>query len=353
MDEYKGFTAKAIAIKLGASVLIWIFFKVTTAPDYQEMITFNRLSFIYFLETVILTFSAWSINEYFFQKLETKHGKEFLSPGPLGKLFTYSFLAVAPLLIAVTWFMTMYVEEWLECADLVAPEVQIVSDTFKGLMFNLLILGAFIVNHFWKNKRETELIQEKIIKENLEYKYETLKSHINPHFLFNSFSVLTSLVHQNSDLASDFIAQLSKIYRYVLDNKDKNMVPLEDELAFLESYMFLLKIRHDKSIEVNFDIRIKKGIYGIPALALQMLAENAAKHNSFSQDEPLILDVFTENEEYLVLRNTLKVRKVENCTGTGLKNINDRYAHLTDNELEVKREGGYFSVKLPLIKLAS
>ncbi|QNL20524.1 sensor histidine kinase [Hyphobacterium sp. CCMP332] len=353
MDEYKGFTPKAIALKMGASVLIWIFFKVTTAPDYQEMIKFDKLSFIYFIETVFLTFSAWSINEYFFQKLEDKHGKNFLSPGPLGKLFTYSFLAVAPLLIGVTWFMTMYAEKWLDCAELVAPEVQIVSDTFKGLMFNLLILGAFIVNHFWKNKRETELIQEKIIKENLEYKYETLKSHINPHFLFNSFSVLTSLVHQNSDLATDFIAQLSKIYRYVLENKDKNIVPVEDELSFLESYMFLLKIRHDNSIVINQDIRINKGIYGIPALALQMLAENAAKHNSFSGEEPLKIDIYTENDNFLVMRNTLKVRKVENSTGTGLKNINDRYAHLSEKELEVSSEGGYFTVKLPLIKLAS
>ncbi len=353
MDEYKGFRPKAIAVKLGASVLIWIFFKVTTAPDYQEMVTFDNMSFVYFLQTIFLTFTAWSINEIFYHRIENKYGNDFLSPKPLGRLFLYSFLCVTPLLIFVTWFMTMYVEVWLECASTVDPSVQIVSDSFKGMMFNLLIVGAFIVNHFWKNKRENELIQEKIIKENLEYKYETLKSHINPHFLFNSFSVLTSLVHQNSDLASDFISQLSKIYRYVLENKDKDMVPVEDELSFLESYMFLLKIRHDKSIEVKYDVQIKKGAYGIPALALQMLAENAAKHNSFSQEDPLKVDVFTENGEFLVMRNTLKVRQVENSIGTGLKNINERYELLSEKHLQVSSEDGYFTVKLPLIELAS
>lgn len=353
MSKFKGFTPKSLSIKLGVSVLIYIFFKVTTSPDYQEMVSFDALSWVYFTQTVFLTFSAWSVNEYLYQRFSTSYGNDFLNPKTILKLLGVSTIVLGPFLLLVLWFMTIYVEVWLNCPENMDPYVQIVSDWMKSLMFNFLIIGMFVVNHFWKHKKESELIQERIMKENLEYKYETLKSHINPHFLFNSFSVLTALVHQNSDLASDFISKLSKIYRYVLENKDKEMVPVEDELSFLESYMFLLKIRHDKGIDVNYDIKVKNGTYGIPALALQMLAENAAKHNSFSQDAPLKVRVYTEEGDYLVIKNNLNVRVAPDATGTGLKNIRERYAHLSDRQMIVQQENGHFIVKLPLIKLVS
>jgi hypothetical protein len=353
MEEFRGLTPKSISLKLGVSVLIWLFFKVTTAPDFQEMVTIDNMSFVYFLQTVFLTFVAWSINEFVYFRITRRYGNEFLNPKPILQFFGVSVAAVLPLFVVALWFMTVYVEEWLNCPRTADVYVSIFSDVLKSLMFNFLIVGAFVVNHFWKNKRQNELIHEKIMKENLEYKYETLKSHINPHFLFNSFSVLTALVHQNSDLASDFISKLSKIYRYVLENKDKEMVSLEEELSFLESYMFLLKIRHDKGIEVSYDVKIRKNEYSIPALALQMLAENAAKHNSFSQDMPLKLNVFTEDGEYLVIRNNLNIRQVSDSSGTGLNNIRERYNLLSENQMIVEKDEGFFTVKLPLIKTAS
>lgn len=351
--DLKKFNYKGLAIKFVVSVLIWIFFKITTAPDVNEMVTFAAIDLIYFIQTAFLTFTAWSINELLLDRLTKRYKEDFLTTGPLLKFASYSLLFVGPLIVAVTWFITYYLEEWFHCESELPQMVQLISDSLKGIMFNVLVGGAMVVNHFWKNKRQNELINEKIIKENLEYKYATLKSQLNPHFLFNSFSVLTSIVHQNPDLASDFISQLSKIYRYVLENKDKEMVPVEEELAFLESYMFLLMIRHDKSIQVKYDVKVKKGEFGIPALALQMLAENAAKHNSFSTSEPLNVEVFTENGEYLVMRNTLKERISTDSTGTGLKNISERYSLLSDKNMIIDKDSGHFTVKLPLIKIAS
>ncbi|MCW5920753.1 MAG: histidine kinase [Saprospiraceae bacterium] len=195
--------------------------------------------------------------------------------------------------------------------------------------------------------RSDELEKQKLLNE-----IALLKTQVNPHFLFNSLSILSSLVHTNADLSEQFIDQLSRSYRYILEQKDQSLVTMRTELAFIRSYTFLLKIR----FENKFDLQIlledtSLDQYKIAPLTLQLLVENAVKHNRMSAKEPLIVEVAAEGET-LIVRNALQLRpNPEASTGTGLKNIISRYALLTDRPVEAGTTAdGYFVVKVPLLR---
>lgn len=344
-------TAKKYGYRLLVAVLVHLFFKVTTAPDFEEMTTFDSAFLAYFIYTVTVVFVAWEIGDRFYRYYSNKYHGIFMSAKPLLLFSIGSFVIVGIFLAAATYLLIYHLEPWLNCPQ---PENQLAYYIIKLIssqMITLLFIAGFIINHFWKYKQQSQVLHERIIKENVMYKYESLKSQLNPHFLFNSFSVLTSLVHKNPDLASDFISQLSKIYRYVLENKDRELVPVEEELKFLESYLFLMKIRHDEGIEVDYDVKMLEGKYSIPALSLQLLAENAAKHNSFSEEAPLKLRVYTEEGKYLVIRNTLRKRRASGpSTKVGLKNIDERYRLISDLPPVIEEDDRFFTVKLPLIE---
>lgn len=213
---------------------------------------------------------------------------------------------------------------------------------------------SFFLNaaEFLKNWKQTALDAEKLKKEQMATKYESLKNQVNPHFLFNSLNALTNLVFEDQDMAAAFIRQLSKVYRYVLDTRSKEVVSLETELKFVESYLFLQKIRFDEKLKVE----IKVGGYEkrmIPPLALQMLLENAIKHNTIAKDEPLTIKIFTENE-MLVVENNLQIKNIpiEEVSGMGLANIKARYEFLSDKPVVIEKTGKIFRVELPLLTIS-
>ncbi len=212
----------------------------------------------------------------------------------------------------------------------------------------LLFNGQF---YLLRHSRESELKTEKLEKERLQSQYQALKNQVDPHFFFNSLSVLTSLVYKDADLSADYITQLSKMYRYTLDNESKSLAPLKTELNILDSYIFLIKIRHGDAVnfKVNFSETAKRETY-IPPNALQMLAENAIKHNRFSVEEPLSVDFYEEND-YLVVKNEKRTRKqLSPSPGIGLENISKRYGLLCNCQVVVSEERGQFIVKLPKLK---
>jgi PAS domain S-box-containing protein len=171
---------------------------------------------------------------------------------------------------------------------------------------------------------QTQLIN--LQKENLQSQYEVLKQQVNPHFLFNSLNVLTSLIKIEPDLAEKFSEQLSKVYRYVLENKDNELVDLNTELNFLEAYIFLLNIRFMDKLEVRVNISESRRYDKIIPLAMQLLIENAIKHNIMSRSNPLLIDIFIDDCNYLNVINNLQKRpSMVVSTGIGLKNILNRY----------------------------
>jgi sensor histidine kinase YesM len=201
---------------------------------------------------------------------------------------------------------------------------------------------------FLENWRMAALEAESSKKESALARYEALKNQINPHFLFNSLNALTNLVYEDQDKAANFIKQLSEVYRYVLDSREKELVPIADELHFVDSYLYLQQIRFGENLHVKINLSLTKGL--IAPLALQLLLENAIKHNIVSVDDPLHISVF-EEDGFICVENNLqkKSQPLESSTGLGLDNIRSRYRFLTDKEVVIVETEEKFLVKIPLI----
>jgi PAS domain S-box-containing protein len=197
-------------------------------------------------------------------------------------------------------------------------------------------------------KANTQLL--KLQKENLQSQFEMLKQQVNPHFLFNSLNVLTSLIKVDPDLAEVFTERLSKVYRYVLENKEKDLITLSTELDFIKSYSFLLDIRFSGKLFVEIDIDEKHLESLVVPMVLQLLVENAVKHNTFSKKNPLNISLTIDNDNFLTVVNNLQNRKTQMVsTGVGLVNISKRYSLLTDAQPAFDITEEHFTAKIPLI----
>jgi LytS/YehU family sensor histidine kinase len=217
------------------------------------------------------------------------------------------------------------------------------------IAFSFILVGALISNSilFFKNWKEAAVQQEKLKREHLILQYETLKSQVNPHFLFNNMNSLTSLISSNPDKAIEFVKKLSEVYRYVLDQKNNELVDLSTELKFLSSYVFLQKIRFEENLVVQVDV--KSGNFKVVPLSVQMLVENAIKHNEISDKKPLSIRVFIDDSNYLVVENRLQKKSGSEGSGSGIQNIKDRYTFFTDRRVVVTEKDAEFIVKVPLL----
>lgn len=227
-------------------------------------------------------------------------------------------------------------------------------DVLISIGITFFITFFMFAKSFLDNWRKASLDTERIKREQMSTKYESLKNQVNPHFLFNSLNALTNLVYENQDMAADFIRKLSKVYRYVLDNQSKEVVSLETELSFVNSYLFLQRIRFDDKLKVNINVEGHEKTM-IPPIALQMLFENAIKHNTIAEEEPLTIDVFVENETILVIKNNLQKKNIpiEESAGVGLKNVQARFEFLSPTKVEVIETESEFIVKLPLLSFSA
>lgn len=210
----------------------------------------------------------------------------------------------------------------------------------------LLIVLTFSSNRFLKDKKDDLLKEEKLKTEIIRLEYETLKNQVNPHFLFNSLNALTSIVSENND-AVLFIKKLSDVYRYVLEQKDKEVVDLDYEIEFVKAYAYLHEIRFGDCFRLEID-DLPKSKKVIP-LSVQMLIENAIKHNIVSEDEPLTIKV-CEEKDYLVVKNNLQLKSmVKDSKKIGLENIKLRYSYLSDKKFIAEANAESFIVKVPLL----
>lgn len=190
----------------------------------------------------------------------------------------------------------------------------------------------------------------KLQKENLQSQFDVLKQQVNPHFLFNSLNVLTSLIRLEPELAEKFTEHLAKVYRYVLENKDNELVSLSTEISFLSAYIFLINIRFMDKVMVNIRIPDHKMNLQIIPLAMQLLIENAIKHNAMSKKSPLVIDIFIDEHNQLKVVNNLQEREAHmTSTGIGLKNIQNRYRLLNNTIPVFEKTNTQFIASIPLI----
>jgi sensor histidine kinase YesM len=213
------------------------------------------------------------------------------------------------------------------------------------LPLSLLITYALT---FFRNWKKSVVLHEQMKREHLALQYETLKSQVNPHFLFNSLNAVTSLISTDPDKAIVFVKKLSDVFRYVLEQKENEIISLETELQFLESYIFLQKIRFGENLNVNIDVS-DRTFFIIP-LSLQMLVENAIKHNIISKEYPLTINISTKDTSYLAITNNLKKKPALNSNNLGLENIRSRYKFFTSNPVLVTENEHEFRVEMPLIE---
>jgi LytS/YehU family sensor histidine kinase len=200
---------------------------------------------------------------------------------------------------------------------------------------------------FFVNWKKSVVMQEQMKREHLALQYETLKSQVNPHFLFNSLNAVTSLISTDPDKAILFVKKLSEVFRYVLEQKDNEITTLDTELGFLDSYIFLQKIRFGENLRVNIDVPVRTSL--IVPLSLQMLVENAIKHNVISREYPLTINIITKNKNYLEVSNSLRKKPVLDSNNLGLKNIRSRYEFFTTSPVLITESESEFKVEIPLI----
>ena len=221
-----------------------------------------------------------------------------------------------------------------------------------GLILAVVVNSIQLMLYFTNSWQEERLAKEQLQKENLKSQLTAVKQQINPHFLFNSFNVLAELIEIDPQKAKKFVAHFSEIYHYVLNSRDLDVTTLEEELQFLESFLYLLKQRYTSGLVVAIAIEEAYKKYWIPPMVLQLLLENAIKHNIISRDQPLRVEIKTE-QEWLIVRNNLQLREsiVIESTKTGLQNIQMRYQALSDLCPIVTSDHNFFEVKLPLLQV--
>ena len=226
-------------------------------------------------------------------------------------------------------------------------------ETTLNLMFLQIVIIVFIFTiitgiQFFRMWKEGLLREESLQRKALELKLEAMKNQVNPHFLFNSLNTLSTLVHKDPDMAVNMISHMSDIYRYVLEQKDNKVVEWSVEKQFVENYLNLQQIRFANNIRVQIDTGEKKHFYVVP-LSVQMLVENAIKHNVISSDEPLFIQIYVK-DNFLVVKNNLQAKlSLKKSVSIGLENIKIQYEILDNRKVEVLKGGGEFTVKLPLI----
>ena len=331
-------------VEIKRTILIFVFGSATAfiyCSDCFSDLWGARYTFIF---TGLMWVLLWQGNGHLSDYLTTKFSwldnpkKRFIS-GILGVII-YSPAAVYLLHEILKWIFDIQINGVGQTA-LIAIGVTFVISFF-------LNAATFLNN--WK---QTALDAERLKKEQMASKYESLKNQVNPHFLFNSLNALTNLVYEDQDQAANFIRQLSKVYRYVLDTRAQEVVELKTEMDFVDSYLYLQKIRFDDKLTVEINLDGYENSM-VPPMSLQMLLENAIKHNTIAKDEPLTIQIKIEDSK-LVVRNNLQKKNIPaaEISGTGLNNIISRYEFLSQEKVDVIETETHFTVKLPLLSFES
>lgn len=331
------------ATGIGLIIFTVLFF---LALAQGKHITWDNNLFFNFLFILLYTIVLYIANSFVFVLMDRFFGTNRLSPKRLLAGFGGSFVVSLVLIFLLRVFEEVVVEG-VSFGRFLSEES--IANYYTAIIITLIITFAAHAFYFYKKYQENRVKEQKIIAGTASAKFETLKNQIDPHFLFNSLNVLSSLIEENPDSAQRFTTSLSKIYRYVLEQKDKELVSVQEELSFAKTYMNLLKMRFENSVFYELPEDIPNTEARVVPLSLQLLLENTIKHNVVSQQKPLHIKIFIEGG-YLVVQNVLQKKEVlQDRRGVGLLNIVSRYAIITDRKVQVEESKEHFTVKLPIL----
>jgi sensor histidine kinase YesM len=315
--------------------------------DWQNITLYNELQFagVSFIYSFVLT----SVNIYFNDFISNiysweKQTQKRLWYGALGSIvLTVMAFGLVRMFTEIVMFNKNY-------EQFIADEK---SEYYIYALIITLIVSLFLhAFYFYKALQDTRIKEQKIIAGSASAKFDALKNQLDPHFLFNSLNVLTSLIEEDPMQAQKFTTSLSKVYRYVLEQKSKNLISVDEELQFARTYIRLLKMRFEDSIIFEIPEKATDPEAKIVPLSLQLLLENAVKHNVVTSSKPLHIRIY-EEDGYLYVTNNLQEKQVvKKSSGVGLQNIRQRYAILTQKEMQIFKTTTEFKVRLPMLSNA-
>ena len=305
---------------------------------------FTALKFGYYMMySIVLTF----VNSYFFDYLNNIQWKTYskyrLIIGAVGGIVLTMITIV---------FLRMFQEIGIEGEsfnEFYEEELQNGSFYLTSLLITLVASVFFHAFYFYQEIQKNKVKEHKIIAGTASAQFDALKNQLDPHFLFNSLNVLTSLIDENPIAAQNFTTSLSKVYRYVLEQKNKELISVDEELKFAKTYVRLLKMRFEDSIIFEIPEKATNPDARVVPLSLQLLLENAVKHNIVNSGNPLKIRIF-EKDGNLIVENILQPKEVlKKSTGVGLSNIMQRYSLLTDRQVQINKTASHFSVEIPML----
>ena len=298
---------------------------------------------VIFLNILILGSIAYQAFQKYSKKPASQLKKNIL---PLFLLFVFVALIISLLLVSIGVYIFYHFKE-LNTSNFISQLFRVeLPEALRQFSIWIFIGSAFFFYIIWRKAIERE---QNLREENLQYKYQNLKSQVNPHFLFNSLNTLSELIYEDAEKADQYIQELSKIYRYILDHEGIDMVPLNKEIDFLIKYFKIQKIRDNDKILLEIDIP-NAGRYQVIPVSLQILVENALKHNARSKNSPLKIGITRDNNNIVVSNNICRKNILESSTKTGLFNLQKRVKHILGRDLLFKEENKLFIVKLPILK---
>lgn len=312
--------------------------------DYYESTNWSSLSFCIPM-SFVYTGVFWYALRWTYYQVKMRHP----AMREIGRRLAWMGVA-----FVVVNFLVKVVLDNLFDRLLLVPhdEPSFAVEFIAALLVSALVIATYEVLSFYLQLQTAVAEKAQLERQNVESQLEGLRNQVNPHFLFNSLNTLVYLIPEDPEKAVRFVQQLSKVYRYVLESREARIIPLHEELEFLHSHVFLLKERFGDNLQVNLSNLNGNANSAIVPLTLQMLFENAIKHNVISTEKPLTIDLFVENG-HLVVRNKLQRKnQVMDSTGVGLENIRTRYRMLTDREVEIIVSREYFTVLLPMVEIA-
>lgn len=338
MNSWFKYILLCFFIGIGVQIVSTLMF----GEDFQSFEKLLKVFFIYQMYSFVIGFANMSLFAYLKKKVNWEEN-------PKKRLllnFVYSIVLTLACLVVLNFVTSVVIFE--NSVEHFIKQQRLGSYVF-GIIITVIIILAFHLFYFYKELNEKKVKEHQIVAKTETAKYESLKSQIDPHFLFNSLNVLTALIGENPEQAEKFTTKLSKVYRYVLEQKNKDLVSLEEELNFARVYMDLLKMRFEDAVIFSIPEKVSNPSLKIMPLSLQLLLENAVKHNSVSEHAPLNITI-EEQDGFLIVSNNYNPKtSLEKGTKVGLKNIVDRYALITQKKVTISKSNSHFIVELPLL----
>lgn len=295
----------------------------------------------------IFSLGLTAVNSYFYDFIDRKYSWEKETQKRLWFGAIGSFVVTMVAFAIIRYFMYGYFTSNFSIQAFITQET--LGNYLVALVITVIAILSIHAFHFYRALQKQEVKKQKIIAGTASARFDALKNQLDPHFLFNSLNVLTSLIEEDPNAAQKFTTSLSKVYRYVLEQKNKDLVTVDEELDFARTYVRLLKMRFEDSIVFDIPDKASNADFKIVPLSLQLLLENAVKHNVVTASKPLHIKVFELNGMLVVENNLQEKQVVKKSSGVGLQNIHQRYSILTDREVSIDKSNTNFSVGLPML----